>query len=308
MRLGFMAIALTVLTAPAIHAQERTRVLNGYSFLPSGLIEDPFAVSYFRNSTGAGVAFDLETPFVDFDGDTLGALVGNVGFLSLDFGWQQRFGGWFAARVALGAVGRVGIDRQSALAQGVTALARWSVGATAQVFRSRNFVFSTTVDFSQSGIVGLDPFGFARSVAEEGIETDSSLLRSTNSRGGKLGLRAAWAPADWIGLSGAIEGGLTKLTDDDSNSRVGGGVSIGIDFANAVSFPLGVLLSAESEGFNPNGPDLSNRATGVGLGVFYTGWSDFSVGLETSWRNLKRREDDTTFSAFLAALNLQYFY
>lgn len=308
MRLGSIAIALTVLGAPTMHAQERTRVLNGYSFIPSGLIEDPFAVSYFRNSTGGGVAFDLKTPFVDFNGDTIGTLVGNVGLLSLDFGWQQRFGGWFAARVGLGAVGRVGIDRQSALAQGVTALARWSVGATAQIYRSRSFVLSTAVDFTQAGIVGLDPYGFARSVADEGIETDSSLVRSTDSKGGKLSARVAWAPASWIGLTGTIEGGLTKLTDDDSNSRLGGGASIGIDFANAVSFPLGIVLSAESEAFSPNGPDLASRSTGVGLGIFYTGWNDFSVGLESSWRNFKRREDDTTFSGFLAALNLQYFY
>ena len=308
MRLGSMAIALTVLTAPAMHAQERTRTLNGYSFIPSGLIEDPFAVSHFRNSTGGGLAFDLATPFVDFDGDTLGALVGDVGFLQLDFGWQQRFGNWFAARVGLGAVGRVGIDRQSALAQGVTAIARWSVGATAQIYRSRSFAFSTAVDFTQSGIVGLDPFGFAQSVVDEGIETDSSLIRTTNAKSGKLSARVAWAPANWIGLTWTIEGGLTGLTDDDNNTRLGGGGSVGIDFANIVSFPLGILLSAESEAFNPNGPDLATRATGVGLGLFYTGWSDFSIGLESTWRKLKRRDDGKTFDAFLAALNLQYFY
>ena len=106
---------------------------------------------------------------------------------------------------------------------------------------------STAVDITQAGIVGLDPYGFARSVADEGIETDSSLVRSTDSKGGKLSARVAWAPASWIGLTGTIEGGLTKLTDDDSNSRLGGGASIGIDFANAVSFPLGIVLSAESD-------------------------------------------------------------
>lgn len=307
MRISSVAIALTALTVPAMHAQERTRTLNGFAFMPSTLVEGPFAINWVQNATGGGVAFDLETPFIS-QGDTIAILVGNVGFITLDLGWQHRFGNWFAARIGLGAVGRVGINKQSALAQGMTAVGRWSVGATAQVYRSQSFALSAAVDISQSGIVGLDPIGFAESILDDGLAPTSPLLRSTSSKGGRLSARAAWAPAPWIGLTGTIDGGLTRLSSEDNQSRLGGGGTIGVDLANLASAPLGILLSAETEAFNQNGPDLTSRASGLGIGLFYTGWNAFSVGLENSWRRFKRRSDDRVFDAFLAAVNLQYFY
>jgi hypothetical protein len=42
------------------------------------------------------------------------------------------------------------------------------------------------------------------------------------------------------------------------------------------------------------------------LGVFYTGWQDFSVGLETTMTLLDRRDADDDFEAFIATFNLRY--
>ncbi len=72
--------------------------------------------------------------------------------------------------------------------------------------------------------------------------------------------------------------------------------------------PFGVLPSAETGAFVQNGPDLARRSNGFGVGLFYTGRGNFSVGLESTVRRFQRRNDGMKFNAFLATFNLQHFY
>ncbi|UCF21297.1 MAG: hypothetical protein JSU87_07930, partial [Gemmatimonadota bacterium] len=96
MRRIVLTLVLLTVSAAQLRAQEPSRVLNGYAFLPSRVVEDPFAISYFATSTGGGIAFDLKTPLLLTGQDTVATLVGDVAFMSLGFRYQQRFGRWFA--------------------------------------------------------------------------------------------------------------------------------------------------------------------------------------------------------------------
>jgi len=127
MRRSLLAFALLAVSAGYLPAQEPSRELNGYEFIPSRIVADPFAVTYFGTSTGGGLAFALETPFVDVDGDTLGTLTGDVAFLALGFEYQQRIGQWLGVRFAFTGNGRIGTDEQSMLAQGVTGTFGWEL-------------------------------------------------------------------------------------------------------------------------------------------------------------------------------------
>ncbi len=300
---------MALMTVAATHtlAQEPSRILNGHEFLPSRIVEGPFAISYFMTTTGGGIAFDLKTPFLDFDGDTLGTLAGDVAFMSLGFRYQQRFGRWFAARFSFGAGGRLGVDEQSVLAQGVTGSFVWSLGATARIFESDKVIISGALDFSRTDLVGLDPFGFARKIIDEGLEAeDNSLVQKGDAISGVVSARVGWAPAAWIGVTGVLEGGRGDVTDDAAESLLGGGAAVGIDLKNLGLIPIGLQLSGKTDAFSQGGPDLAARSWSYGIGFFYTGWRDFSIGLETSMALLDRRDVEDDFEAFIATFNLRY--
>jgi hypothetical protein len=295
------------LSATQLPAQEPGRVLNGHQFMPSRLVAEPFAISHFGTTTGGGVAFDLRTPFVDLNGDTLGTLVGDVAFLALSFTYQQRFGQWFAARIGFGGGARLGIDEQSVLAQGVTGSFVWILGATARIFQSDKVILSGTVDFGRSDLVGLDPFGFAQKIVDEGIGAeDNNLVGTTEAISAVASVRVGWAPAAWIGVTGLLEAGYGDVTESSSETLTGGGATVGIDLENLGVVPIGFQLSAETDAFTAGGSDLAARSWSYGLGVFYTGWDDFSIGLETVMSLLDRRDVDDDFEAFIATFNLRY--
>jgi hypothetical protein len=307
MRKPLIALALLSLSAAHLPAQEPGRVLNGHKFMPSRIVQAPFAISHFGTSTGGGLAFDLKTPFVDLSGDTVGTLTGDVAFMALGFQYQQRFGQWFAARIGFGGGARLGIDEQSVLAQGVTGSFVWSVGATARILQSDKVILSGTLDFGRTDLVGLDPFGFAQKVIEDSLEVgENNLVGTAEAINAVAGVRVGWAPAPWIGITGVLEAGYGDVTEESSEALTGGGATVGIDLKNLGVIPIGLQLSAQTDAFSQGGADLAARSWSYGLGVFYTGWDDFSVGLETTMSLLDRRDTEDDFEAFIATFNLRY--
>jgi len=307
MRGSLLVFAVLVGSAGYLPAQEPSRELNGYEFIPSRIVPNPFAVSYFSTTTGGGMAFDLKTPFLDVNGDTLGTLVGDVAFFALGFEYQQRFGQWLALRFAFTGNGRVGTDEQSMLAQGVTGTFGWQLGGMARIYQSRKVIVSGSLDFARSNIIGLDAYGFAQRVIDNGgLAEDNSLVASANAISGVLGARLGWAPVSWIGITANVEGGRTDLTESGSDTRFGGGGTVGVDLKNLNVIPVGFLLTFESDAFSRGGSDLGTRSTGYGLGFFWTGWEDFVIGVETTMRVVERRDVDDNFEAFLLTFNLRY--
>ncbi len=306
MRRSLLAFALLAVSAGYLPAQEPSRVLNGFEFIPSRIVADPFAITYFGTITGGGMAFDLKTPFIDLDGDTIGTLTGDVAFMALGFEYQQRFGKWLAVRVAFSGGGRIGTNEQSMLAQGVTGTFGWDLGATARLYQSRKVIISGALDLARTDIVGVDPFGFAQSIIEDGLTEDNSLVESGNAVSGILGARLGWAPASWIGVTAVLEGGRGEVTESGSETVFGGGGTVGVDLKNLNVIPIGILLSFDSDAFTQGGADLASRSNGFGLGLFWTGWEDFIVGFETTMLVLDRRDAEDDFEAFVATFNLRY--
>lgn len=307
MRRPVLVLSLILTSATQLAAQEPSRVLNGHEFMPSRIVDGPFAISEFGSLTGGGIAFDLKTPYVGLAGDTLGMLVGDVAFLALAFSYQQKFGDWFAARFAFGGGARLGIDEQTVLAQGVTGSFSWTLGATARIFQAEKIILSGAVDFRRADLVGLDPFSFAQKIIDEGLGAEDNDLVGTAEAVSAIGsLRAGWAPAPWIGFTGLLEAGYGDVTESSSKFVIGGGATVGTDLKNLGTIPIGIQLSAKSDAFQTGGADLASRSWAFGFGVFYTGWDDFSVGLETELSLLDRRGVEDDFEAFTTSFGLRY--
>jgi hypothetical protein len=305
-KLAFAAFLLLVAEATCLLAAEPTRVLNGHAFIPSEVVRAPFALSHFSTRTGGGIAFGLKTPFVDVDGSSLGTLEGDVGFMALGFEYQQRFGNWFAGRVSFNGSGRIGIDEQSILAQGVSGAYVFSFGGTGRILQSEKVILSGALDFSNSQLIGVDPFGFASTIIEEGLEADNDLVASSDSYNTKLGVLVGWAPMDWLGLTGVLEGGRGQVSSSDANVSVGGGATVGVDFKSLDLIPIGFQFLAKTDAFSEAGADLTDRTWAYGLGISYTGWDDFSLSMETTMNVLERRDQEDDFEAFMVTFNLRY--
>jgi len=292
--------------ATSLLAAEPSRVINGHFFIPSEIMPSPFPLTHFASATGGGIAFGLKTPFVDFDGQDLGTLEGDVGFMALGFRYQQRFGNWFAARAEFGGAARAGIDEQSILAQGVSGSYQFNFGGTARIMQSERVILSGALDFDNNQLVGVDPYGFAAGVIEDGLDNDNDLVKTGNSSNSKLGLIVGWAPKAWLGVTGVLEGGRSGMNTDDPSTSLGGGATVGFDMNSLGWVPIGMQLLGKTDAFSNSGSDLADRTWIYGFSLAYTGWDDFSLSFETTMNVLERRDGGEDFEAFVATFNLRY--
>lgn len=199
----------------------------------------------------------------------------------------------------------MGVEEQSALAQGVTGNYGLGVGGTARILRSDKVILSGTLDLKHTDTVGLDPFSYAQSVVE-GIESDADLVVEGSVLSGLLGLSCGWAPWDWLGIKGYLEGGIAKAYDNDQEGVFGGGLATGVDFNKLDWVHLGVQLVARTSGTSTFGADLADRSYTYGVGFFYTAWDDFSLSFEATNNSYSRREDGEDFDSFVGTFNLKF--
>jgi hypothetical protein len=167
-------------------------------------------------------------------------------------------------------------------------------------------ILSTSLDVSETEVIGLDPFGFAQRIIEEGLDKDNELVKTNGVASGKLSLLAGWAPRRWLGLNGYIALSRGKFTEFATETKAGGGLAAGIDFKNFGIVPIGVQLVARTSAITSASADLASRSWTYGLGVFYTGWEDFSIGVETAMNTFERRGGGDDFESFVATINLKY--
>lgn len=303
---------LLVLAAPAAEAQEapeaRSRNLSGHNFIPSARLFDPFIVTYVKNNTGVGTAFDVVTNIVDLEGDPQ-QLVGDVTFLGIGFGYQQALADWVAAYINVGGGGRFGTAVESIVSTGLNAYVDVALGAKVRLWHNQRFFLSGNVDYASTSVSGVNVLDWVRNVVESGDLTDS-LLVSTGSTGSlRGGLNIAYSPAPWLGLTGLTLFGLGNATGDlDSEFAFEGAISADIDFGAISSIPIGLLLAFDSNSFTKEGGDITTSIDSFIWGIFYTGRDDFSIGLEFQNSKLPLRFADETIRASEMSINLRYWF
>ena len=80
----------------------------------------------------------------------------------------------------------------------------------------------------------------------------------------------------------------------------------GIDFKNLGLIPIGAQLMARTSSVTNGSADLASRSWLYGIGLFYTGWDDFSLSFEASMNTLDRRDVDDDFESFVGTFNVRY--
>ncbi len=305
---------LLVLAVASAEGQDvpKARTFGGHLFQVPGFIDGPFTGTYLRTTTGAGRALGLELPLYNLEGVPIDTLSGNIAFFVLGLDYQQRLTRWLALRVGFSGAARLGTDYLSLLAEGFSAIYGGNVGATLRLAETRRFFLSAGVDARSNKLYSISPLDFAKSIIDSGL-TDSStaLLSKGNNWRFVGGLRAAYAFAPWIGVLGVAEvGPATRVFADTTGERkatqfnIGG--SLGIDFRPGTGVPVGIVGSFLHQSINDRATDVGGKQQTTGLGVFYTGRQDLSLGLEMTFQRLKQRDAQNSIDVSQARLLLRY--
>ena len=306
-----VALALPVV-APAASAQEapeaNARNLNGHNFIPSARLFDPFIVTYVRNNTGVGTAMDVVSRVENLEGETV-ELVGDVTFLGIGFGYQQRLADWVAAYIDVGGGGRFGTAVESIVSTGLNAYVDFKLGAKFRLWHNQRFYLSANLDYANTGVSSVNVLNWVRNVVDSGELTDSTLVTSGSTGSARGGLNLAYSPAPWLGLTGVTLFGLGNAVGDlDSEFAFEGSIAADIDFGAISKVPIGLLLAFNSNSFTQQGGDITTSIDSFIWGIFYTGRDDFSIGLEFQNAKLPLRGEEESIRSSEMSINLRYWF
>jgi hypothetical protein len=276
------------------------------------MVRDPFITTLVRTETGGGfatnVSRDIENEAVD---SILDALTGDLAFMALEFEYQHGVTDWLAVRASGGGAARLGTGPQSVLAEGVTSSFSFEFGATARVLEREKWILSGTFRLEPSTQYRLDILGFVNRAIEEGeIADDNSVVIRSEGVGGAMGLGGAYAPKPWLGLIFRTEAGYSDTFSSDRRGDLAwafGGLA-SLDINPLWGVPIGLIVTAEEDGFVLNNSDITDKVRSLGWGVAYTGRADFSLSLETTSSRVPLLKADDTITANLVSFNLRYFF
>jgi hypothetical protein len=289
-------LLVAVLAAHPLQAQEREcgRCLAGHRYLPSSILDHPFAADHFTNSTGGGMAFDLQIPVRDIDGNTIRTVGGDIGFLLIGFEYQKALFRWLALRGNLAAIARVGTSAEAVIASGAEALFTWNLGATVPIWKTSNFLVSGVADYRYDNEYVVDPYGFARLIINNGYTEESKevLIRDEGGNHWSLGARAAYTVNPWWGLNAVVESGEVDSETIGNRTLTELGLQSGFDLAKLWDFPLGVALGYREQIGPGRDGDASGSYRAVDLGLFFTGNNNFTIGGDFIWSKIAVKQPD----------------
>ena len=280
--LGFAALAgLSASIAGAQSSPPCHRCLNGFRFVPSSVVDEPFANTSFQNATGGGVAINLKVPVRNLDGDTVSTLDGTIGFFLLDFEYQKSIGRWLAVRAGVSGIGRLGTSVEALVASGLSAAFGGSLGVTVPIWKKPNFLISAVGDVRNNKQWDVNPYQFVKDVVDSGYtpENKDVLLGSERVNRWSVGLRAAWGIKPWVGVSADLSPGGADGSSSGNKSLNTFGALVGFDFDKlGRSIPIATTLAYRERTGSGKSGNISGGYRSAQLGLFYSGLSSTLIG------------------------------
>ena len=287
------ALAFAVLSATTAGAQASTqsgqsaaqsspchRCLNGFRFVPSSVVDEPFVNTSFENATGGGMALNLNVPVRNLAGEVRDSLTGNIGFFLLDFEYQKQVAKWLALRVGINGIGRLGTSLEALVASGISAAMGGYIGATVPVWSKPNFLISAVADLKNNKQWDVDPYTFVRDVVDSGYTDDAKgvLLSSERVNRWSFGLRGAWAVKPWMGLTANIEPGGADGDVSGNKSLNTFGALAGFDLDKLWDVPISTTLAYRVRTGSGKSGNISGGYRSTQLGVYYNALREVLIG------------------------------
>ncbi len=306
-----LCIVLVVVAfgASPVGAGDAGRTLGGHTFMPSAQVRDPFITTYLLSGTGVSI-FQLPLLTIDWEGPEPVIVEGDVLYLVQGFRYQRAVNEWLAVRGAFSATGRGGIDEKSVFAQGVMWSFAGGFGATARVWGAERAALAVSADVVLGSAYTINILDYVEDIIEGGWDEESSLLSESNTSHGRLGLAGAWAPKRWLGVTASVDWAWADGSGDRSwdERKLGGSGTVGIDFKELDAVPVGVRVAFSSQPIGQGGTGPADDIRSYGVGVFYTGRPDLSIGADAIFLRLPLIDSDVKTDALQFSIDMRYYF
>ena len=290
-------------------AGDTGRTLGGHTFMPSAQVRDPFITTYLLSGTGVSI-FQLPLLTIDWEGPEPVIVEGDVLYLVQGFRYQRAVNEWLAVRGAFSATGRGGIDEKSVFAQGVMWSFAGGFGATARVWGADRAALAVSADVVLGSAYTINILDYVEDIIEDGWDEESSLLSESNTSHGRLGLAGAWAPKRWLGVTASVDWAWADGSGDRSwdERKLGGSGTVGIDFKELDAVPVGVRVAFSSQPIGQGGTGPADDIRSYGVGVFYTGRQDLSIGVDAISLRVPLIDSDFETDALQFSIDMRYYF
>lgn len=281
--------------------------LNGHVFIQNKDIEDPFMNSTLNLGVGLGSTGEYKYPLFVIDDEQVYGLSGQLLFVSLGLGYQQKIQDWAAVYIKYRMSARLGTNVGAILSEGFSTINAFQIGWKIRILEHQRYQFSTTFGISKYNGTFLSVRKFIEDVIEE-IQYPS-LVTNTPALNGDLGFQFAYGISELFGLKINYLNALGESLERNKTAYYFTlGSSLDLNLYQKHNVPLGfsiayLLSSRPEQVFRESG-----LANSFNLKFAYTGTPDFLLGLQTSYTVVPVSEEKGNFSAMGFAFALTYYF
>jgi hypothetical protein len=295
-----------------LRAYKRLPILNGFRFIPSDVVSDPFISTYIKLNVGTGTAFDLTTYVKNLKGDVFDTLSGDITYVEGEVEFQFAVNDWLAFSASADGTGRLGTDAYTLLASGISYGSGFTLGSKMRIWQNDKMYLAGSAEYSSTTVSYYSIYNFVKQVYESGGNIDTSknyLLTEDVLSRGFINFHYAYAPTEWFGVLGLAGWGLGTIFNGKDKGIIRLGAAASVDFLNVshINFPIGLQASFRYNSLSENGEDVKNIIT-FGLRIGYTGHKDFDIGIENTYRTVNYNVRDETNKLLTTSVKLRYYF
>ena len=279
------------------------RGLGEHVFIPRLTVYNPFtttdvaSTSGFAYGTAGGPTFTIQ-------GETTNLADYQIVAYSQTFSGQWGISDWWAIRLIADGTIYSGANGSAVAGIGVNGVVRGGAGTTFSWKVLPTFRLGLLLDVTFGPSIGISILDAIReSVASGSVETP---VRSSSSTVITPTLSSAWAFARGFGLLFNVSYTHNTVTVEEDSASVDSHQiqgAVDLDLKELASIPMGFSLnvsSAYSIG------DEKFRRYVYGLGIFYTGRPELTLGLELALRRAPLGTQDVFVKSYYALISLRY--
>ena len=294
-----------------LRTNKRLPVINGFRFMPTDMVKDPFVNTAFKVKAGAGIAFDLKSYIKNFKGTVIDTASGDLTYVTGGVEFQYAVNDWLALSAGYNGFGRLGNNTYTILTSGISYTTGYSLGATLRFVNKEKFVISESVEYANTKIATYSIYDYMKRAVQNYGDTTikNDLLVEDNVYKLLFNTNIAYAPNNWLGFMGNAGIGLGKAFEQKPRGNIKLAFAGSVDFLNVkyIKFPIGILASVKYNAFAETGENIDNVFT-YALRIAYTGHKDFDVGIENTYSNLNYKAKDERIKSIITSVKISYFF
>jgi hypothetical protein len=294
-----------------LRTNKKLPILNGFRFMPSDMVKEPFVNTYFKVGAGTGIALDLTSYVKNFNGTVIDTVSGDLTYVQGGIEFQYAVNDWLAISAGYAGYGRLGNNTYTILTSGVSYTTGYSLGAALRLVNKEKFVLSESAEFSSTKIAMYSIYDYIKNAVQNYGDTTfkNDLLIEGNVYKLFLNTNVAYAPNNWLGFMGNAGFGIGKPFEQKDRGNVRIALAGSVDFLNVkhINFPVGILASIKYNAYSETGENVDNVFT-YGFRIAYTGHKDFDVGIENTYSRLNFRQKDEQIKSLQTAARVRYYF